>query len=36
MYYKYGKEIDVENCECCYFDDMIKIKGFILDNILID
>ena len=30
------EEIDIKNCTCCYFDDMIKIEGFDLDNILID
>ena len=30
------KEIDIKNCTCYYFDDMIKIKDFDLDNILID
>ena len=30
------EEIDIKNCTCCYFDDMIKIEDFDLDNILID
>ena len=30
------KEIDSKNCTCCYIDDLIKIKGFDLHNILID
>ena len=29
------KEIDIENCMCYYFEDIIKIEGFNLDNILI-
>ena len=30
------KEIDIKNRRCYYFDDIIKIKEFDLDNILID
>ena len=30
------KEIDIKNCMCYYLDDIIKIKDFNLDNILID
>ena len=30
------KEIDIKNCMCYYFDDIIKIEDFDLDNILID
>ena len=30
------KEIDIKNRTCYYFDDIIKIEGFDLDNILID
>ena len=30
------KEIDTENHTCYYFDDIIKIEDFDLDNILID
>ena len=30
------KEIDIKNRRCYYFDDIIKIKDFDLDNILID
>ena len=30
------KEIDIKNCMCCYFDDLIKIEDFDVDNILID
>ena len=30
------KEIDIKNCKCYYFDDIIKIEDFDLDNILID
>ena len=29
------KKIDIKNCMCCYFDDIIKIEDFYLDNILI-
>ena len=29
------KEIDIKNCTCCCFDDIIKIEDFNLDNILI-
>ena len=30
------KEIDIKNCMCCYFDDIIKIEEFNLNNILIN
>ena len=30
------KGIDIKNCTCYYFDDIIKIEYFYLDNILID
>ena len=30
------KEIDINNCACYYFDDIIKIEDFDPDNILID
>ena len=30
------KEIDINNRTCYYFDDIIKIGDFDLDNILID
>ena len=30
------KEIDIKNCTCYYFDDIIKIEDFNLDNILTD
>ena len=30
------KEIDIKNPTCNYFDDIIKIEDFNLDNILID
>ena len=30
------KDIDIKNCTCYYFDDIIKIEYFCLDNILID
>ena len=30
------KEIDIKNCTCYYFDDITKIQGFEIDNILID
>ena len=30
------KEIDIKNLTCHYFDDIIKIEDFTLDNILID
>ena len=30
------KQIDIKNCICYYFDDIIKIEDFHLDNILID
>ena len=29
-------KFDIENCTCYYFDDIIKIEVFDLDNILID
>ena len=30
------KEINIKNCICYYFDDIIKIEGLDLNNILID
>ena len=30
------KEIDIKNCTCYYFDDIIKIEDFDLDGILMD
>ena len=40
MYCKYGKELSIfkklYQKSCYYFDDMIKIENFDLDNILID
>ena len=30
------REINIKNCACCYFDDIIKIEDFDLDYILID
>ena len=30
------KEINITNCMCFYFDDIIRTKDFDLDNILID
>ena len=30
------KEIDIKNCMCYYFDDIIRIAEFDLDDILID
>ena len=41
MYYKNEKndklkETDIKNRACYYFDDIIKIEDFYLDNILID
>ena len=30
------KEIDIKNCTCYYFDDIIKFEDFDLDNILIE
>ena len=30
------KEIDIKNCTCYCFDDIIKIESFNLDNVLID
>ena len=30
------KEINIKNCMCFYFDDIIRTKDFDLDNILID
>ena len=30
------KETDIKNCTCYYFDDIIKIEDFDLDNILVD
>ena len=31
-----SKEIDIKNCTCYYFDDIIKIEDFNFDNILIN
>ena len=30
------KEIDIKNCTCYYFDDIIKIEDFDISDILID
>ena len=30
------KEIDIKNCTCYYFDDIIRIEDFNIDNISID
>ena len=30
------KEINMKYCRCYFFDDIIKIEDFDLDNILID
>ena len=30
------KEINIKNCMCYYFNKLIKIEDFDLDNILID
>ena len=30
------KEINIKNCTCYYFDDIIKFEDFDLNNILID
>ena len=30
------KEIYIKNCACYYFDDIIKIEDFNLDDIVID
>ena len=30
------KQINIKNCACYYFDDIIKIEDFDIDNILID
>ena len=30
------KEIDTKNCRCYYFNDIIKMENFNLDNIFID
>ena len=30
------KKVRVKNRTCCYFDDIIKLEDFDLDNILID
>ena len=30
------KEIDIKNCTCYYFDEIIKIENFNLDSILIN
>ena len=26
----------IKNCMCCYFDDIIKLKDFDIDNILLN
>ena len=31
-----SKEIDINNCTCYYFDDIIKIEDFNFNNILIN
>ena len=41
IYYNVGsndklKEINIKNCTCYYFDDVIKIEDFNFDNIFID
>ena len=30
------KQINIKNCACYYFDDILKIEDFHIDNILID
>ena len=30
------KEIDIRNCACCYFDDIMRVVDINLDNILLD
>ena len=30
------KKINIKNCACYYFDDILKIEDFDIDNILID
>ena len=30
------KKVPIKNCTCYYFNDMIKLEDFDLDNILID
>ena len=30
------KKINIENCTCCYFDDIIKLEDFDPDNSLTD
>ena len=30
------KEIDIKNCTCCYFNNIIKFEDFDLDNILMN
>ena len=30
------KDINIKNCTCYYFDNIIKIGGFDFDNILLD
>ena len=30
------KEIDIKNCTCDYFDDIIETEKFYFDNILIE
>ena len=39
MYYKKGeqvriKKVDIKNCTCYYFDNIVKIEEFSFDNIL--
>ena len=31
-----NKKVCIENCTFCYFDDIIKLEDFHLDNILIN
>ena len=30
------KEIDIKNCTCCYFDDVMIVGDFDFNNILLD
>ena len=30
------KKVCIKNCTCYYFDGIIKLEGFHIDNILID
>ena len=34
--YEKLKEIDIKNCTCCYFDEIINIHDLDLDNMLLD